>query len=362
MKSRQRGPPAEQSRLGLRAVTGVRVIMKQYVFCMGSPLRIPFFWVFVLLAAGLGCNAQSAPTTGAIDSKLDRQIKLTVRSQYNVPPDYSVTVGQRSKSDINGYDTLPITFSNGTGKKKTTTFLISKDNNTLARLEKFDLSKNPASGISVLGRPVRGNPAAKVTLINFDDLECPFCARMHQELFPATEQHYGDLVRYIYMDFPLVEIHPWALHAAVDVNCMAAQSEPGYWALVDNIHARTKEISGDGGHQDPAASMKRLDEMTRQEGAQQKVNMDKLNSCIAKQDDSKIRASMKEGDALGIDGTPTMFINGERATGAIPQSMLWTIIDRAIRDSGGVPPPQQSEASPQGGPAATAAPAPPKGK
>ena len=68
---------------------------------------------------------------------------------------------------------------------------------------------------------------------------------------------------------------------------------------------------------------------------------------------------MKQGDALGIDGTPTMFINGERATGAIPQSMLWTIIDRAIRDSGGVPPPQQSAASP---PPAAAPPASAAGK
>lgn len=323
---------------------------------MGYPLRISHLLVFVFLAAALGCNAQSAPTSTPLDSKLDRQIKLTVRSQYNVPPDYSVTLGQRTKSDINGYDTLPITFGNGTGRDKTTTFLISKDNNMLARLEKFDLSKNPASSISTLGRPIRGNPAAKVTLINFDDLQCPFCARMHEEIFPATEQHYGNQVRYIYMDFPLVQIHPWAMHAGVDVNCLAAQSEPGYWTLVDTIHSHSNEISGEGDHQNAATSAKKLDEMTRQEGVRDKVNMDKLNACIDKQDESKIRASMKQGDALGIDGTPTIFINGERATGAIPQSMLWTIIDRAIRDSGGVPPPQQN-GTPAAAPANTAAPA-----
>ena len=326
---------------------------------MGNPLHISRFLVFIFLAAGLGCNAQSASSASSSNSKLDRQIKLTVRSQYNVPPDYTVTVGQRTKSDIKGYDTLPITFSNASGKTKTTQFLISTDNKTLARLEKFDLAKNAASDISTAGRPVRGNAAAKVTLINFDDLECPFCARMHQEIFPATEQHYGNLVRYIYMDFPLTEIHPWALHAAVDVNCLAAQSDPGYWALVDAIHSHSSQISGEGGHQDAAASMKKVDEMTRQEGVREKVNMDKLNACIDKQDETTVRASMKQGDALGIDGTPTMFINGERATGAIPQSMLWTIIDRAIRDSGGVPPPQQSAASP---PPAAAPPASAAGK
>ena len=57
-----------------------------------------------------------------------------------------------------------------------------------------------------------------------------------------------------------------------------------------------------------------------------------------------IRASMQQGDALGVDGTPTMFVNGERATGALSQDMLWTIIDRAIRDVGEVPPPDNNSA------------------
>lgn len=287
----------------------------------------------------MGCKAQPASANPPLESKLDRRIKLTIRSQYNVPPDYTVTLGKRSKSDIGGFDSLPVTFSGKDGSaKKTTTFLISSDNNTLARLEKFDLTKSPAASISTLGRPVRGNPNAKVTVINFDDLECPFCARMNDVLFPATEMHYGNQLRYIYMDFPLVELHPWALHAAVDVNCLAVQSQPGYWVLVDYIHSHGNEISGT--QSNLAASYQKLDELTKAQGKRDKVDSEKLNSCIAKQDESTVRAAMKQGDALGIDGTPTLFINGERATGALPQSMLWTIIDRAIADAGEVPPPQ----------------------
>jgi protein-disulfide isomerase len=307
---------------------------------MGSPLRISRVFLAFLLAAGVGCKAQSAPSNSGLQAKLDRQIKLTIRSQYNVPPDYTVTLGPRTKSDINGFDSLPVTFSKEGGQKKTMPFLISKDNNTLARLEKFDLTKNPATSIMTLGRPVRGNPKAKVTIINFDDLECPFCARMNAELFPPTEQHYGKQVRFIFMDFPLTQLHPWAMHAAVDVNCVAEQSHPGYWNLVDTFHSHADEIGGQRGKESVAASTQKLDDLTRAEGQRDKVDMGKLNSCIAKQDESGIRASMKQGDALGIDGTPTLFINGERATGAIPQSMLWTIIDRAIRDAGEAPPPQ----------------------
>jgi protein-disulfide isomerase len=250
-----------------------------------------------------------------------------------------VILGKREKSKILVFDTLPVTFSNGKGKSKTTQFLISNDNNTLARLEKFDLTRDPAAQISILGRPVRGNPKAKVTVIVFDDLECPFCARMNEVMFPGTEKHYGGQVRYIYKNFPL-PFHPWAMHAAVDVNCMADQSPAGYWNLIDYIHGHDSEVTAASGGKNIAASKKKLDDLTRAEGERQHVDMDKLNACIAKQDESAIRASIKEGDALGVDGTPTLFINGERATGALPQPMLWTIIDRALKSVGETPPPQ----------------------
>jgi protein-disulfide isomerase len=306
-------------------------------------LRITRFLLVFILVAGVGCKAQTAPVSTALQAKLDRQIELTIRSQYNVPPDYTVTLGQRSKSDISGFDTLPVTFSNG-DQKKITIFLISTDNNTLARLEKFDLTKAPGSAISVLGRPIRGNSKAKVTIINFDDLECPFCARMHEVLFPETQQHYGDQVRYIYLDFPLVQLHPWAMHAAVDVNCLADQSPTGYWNLVDTLHQQSDNISGAQGQQNLPASLKKVDDLTLAEGKRDNVDMGKLQACITKQDDGVIRSSMKQGDALGVDGTPTLFVNGERATGALSQSMLWTIVDRAIRDAGGVPPPDNNAA------------------
>lgn len=321
---------------------------------MRDPLRISSFFLLLLLVAGAGCRAQSTPIPTGVQAALDRQIKLTIRSQYNVPPDYTIVLGQRQKSEINGFDSLPVTFSDGKGHNKTTPFLISTNNNTLARLEKFDLTKNPALNIPTLGRPVRGNPKAKVTIISFDDLECPFCARMNAVLFPGTEQHYGALVRFIYKDFPL-PMHPWAMHAAVDVNCMADQSQPGYWNLVDYIHSHDGEISGADSHQNADAPMQRLDAATRAEGDRQHVDMKKLNACIAKQDESGIRTSMKQGDALGVDGTPTLFINGERATGALPQDLLWSIIDRAIKDAGEVPPPESIPAKTASAPAKTAA-------
>lgn len=304
--------------------------------------HISRFLLFVFLAAGLGCKAQSAQTNGPTRNPADRQIELTIRSQYSVPPDYTVTLGQRSKSDTLGFDSLPVTFSNGGPQNKTIVFLISKDDKKLARMETFDLTEDPALAISTSGRPILGNPNAKVTIVSFDDLECPFCARMNATLFPATEQHYGNLVRFIYLDDPIPQ-HPWAMHAAIDVNCVASQNQSGYWNLVNYIHSHADDINGN--QQSVADSDKRLDELTRQEGQREKIDMAKLNACIATQDETSIRSSSKQGEALGVNSTPTLFINGERIVGALPAPVLWKIIDRAIVDTGNIPPPRETAAT-----------------
>ena len=270
-----------------------------------------------------------------------------VRSQFNVPQDYNVAVGARKPSNIAGFDSLPITLSRGS-KSTVVNFLISTDGKTLARLETFDLTKDPASSIDVQGRPVRGNPNAAVTVVNFDDLECPYCARMHSSIFPSTLDRYKDKVRFIYKDDPLVEIHPWAMHAAVNANCLADQSGEVYWDYVDYIHAHGHDVTGED--RNVTKSFETLDRIARQEATLAKLNENKLNVCIAKQDETKVRASSKLAESLGIDGTPALFIDGERITGAIPEEQLWLVIDRALRAKGVEPPPSQSNTpQPSGG-------------
>jgi len=259
-----------------------------------------------------------------------------VRSEYDLPSDVDVSVGTRSPSQFPGYQNLPVTISRN-GKSQVLKFLISDDNTKLVHMDTMDLTKSPADSIDVTGRPIRGNPAAKVTIINFDDLECPYCARMHEELFPATLEHYKDQVRFIYKDDPLTDLHPWAMHASVDANCLAAQSGEVYWTYVDYLHAHGDEITGPD--RNLQKSFEALDRVARQEGTLGKLDENKLNACIAKQDETVVRASQKEAEALAIQGTPALFINGEKVDGAVPREQLWAVIDRALRDAGEQPPP-----------------------
>jgi protein-disulfide isomerase len=293
-----------------------------------------------LLLAGLltlcmtaGCKAQSAPQQ-APDPVLNRHIEVLVRAQFNIPPDISVTFGARKPSQIPGFDTLPVTLASSK-KQQQIDFLISTDGKTLARLETFDLVKDPVFAIDIAGRPIRGNPAAKVTVINFDDLECPYCARMHQSLFPSTLERYKGRVRFIYKDFPLTELHPWAMHAAVDANCLAAQSGDVYWSYVDYVHSHGDEISG--ADRSPAKSFDALNRIARQEATLAKLDPGKLDTCLAAQDEAQVRASLQEGDSLKIDGAPAVFVDGERIDGAVPEGQLWLVIDRALSAAGVTP-------------------------
>ena len=230
-----------------------------------------------------------------------------------------------------GFDTLPVTLESG-ARKTTIDFLISKDGKTLARLDKVDVSADPASKIDLTGRPVRGNKNAKVTIINYDDFQCPFCSRMHQTLINDVLGAYGDKVKVIYKDYPLYQIHPWATHAAVDANCLNQQSTPAYWGFADYVHctstrSRVRNVL-------LLSSSHSLDRRATEQGKKNGLDATKLQACIKAQDDSAVKASSKEGDDLGVDSTPTLFINGEKVAGAVPPEILTQIIDRALRAEG----------------------------
>lgn len=298
--------------------------------------RICLLAALIALGVAAGCKAQTPQQAQQPDPALTRRIEVMVRSQFNVPQDYNVSVGIRKTSQIPGYDDLPVTVSRG-AKSTVVNFLLSADGTKLARLETFDLAKNPMFSIDVAGRPVRGNPNAKVTFINFDDLECPYCARLHQTLFPSTLERYKDKVRFIYKDNPLKDMHPWATRAAVDANCLSAQSADAYWTYVDYLHSHGQEINGED--RNIEKSFAALDRIARQQGTLAKLDGTKLDACLAQQDDTQVKASMNEAESLKIESAPAAFVNGERVDGAVPEEQLWMVIDRALRAAGVEPPP-----------------------
>jgi protein-disulfide isomerase len=289
----------------------------------------------VLLVICLGCSAQSPPSP---PSDINRVIERQVRAHYSLPPDVKVILGPLRSSEFANYDALTVTFASP-NKKQDFEFLLSRDHKMLVRMTKLDLTSDPYAAvmkkIDVSGRPTRGNKDAKVTVVNYDDFECPFCSRMHQTLFPGLFKEYGDRVLFIYKDYPLEEIHPWAVHAAVNANCLAAQNSDAYWDYADYLHANQHAISSEKGRDGQNAE---LDKLATLQAQKHNLDVTKLQACVKAQDEKTVRASMHEGETVGVDATPTMFVNGQKLDGAVPPDEVRLALDQALKDAGVAPP------------------------
>ncbi len=306
--------------------------------------------LFLVLAGGFGCRAQ-VPAPGSISAvtpEVARRIEVLVRSHLSVPANYAIAVGPRTKSDVPGYSDVSIVFTADGKSSKPAHFLLSDDGKTLAQFSKFDISQDPRNLVNASGRPARGGPeAAPVVIVGYDDLECPFCAKMHAEIFPALLERYKDQVHIVYKDLPL-DIHPWALRAAIDANCLAVESPTAYWRMVDHVHLHASELGGE--EKSLAKANEALDTITLDEGRQAKVDPVKLNACVAKQDATAVRASIKEAEALGVESTPVLFINGEKLEGAYPLADVFRMVDEALVAQGKTPPPSPPAATSAGKP------------
>jgi protein-disulfide isomerase len=306
-----------------------------------------------LLLICLGCSAQSPPTASSSApspahpssapasspaADITHAIEREVRSHYSLPPDVNIILGPLRSSEFANYDALTVTFA-GPSKKQDFEFLLSHDHKTLMRMTKMDLTRDPYADvmkkIDVGGRPTRGNKDAKVVVVNYDDFECPFCSRMHSTLFPGLFKEYGDRVLFIYKDYPLEEIHPWAVHAAVNANCLAVQNTDAYWDYADYLHANQHSITGEKGRDGQNAE---LDKLATLQGEKHNVDVVKLQACVKAQDEKTVRASMQEGDNVGVDATPTMFVNGQKLDGAVPAEDVRLALDQALKDAGVAPP------------------------
>jgi protein-disulfide isomerase len=285
--------------------------------------------------------------------ELESRIQRQVRSYYNLPPSVKIAVGVPHGSEFKNYNELTVTLDAGDQDKKEYTFLVSKDGKTLVRFTRMDLTQDPYAAvmkkIDLAGRPTRGNKDAKVVAVNYDDFQCPFCSRMHQTLFPELLKEYGDRVVFIYKDYPLSEIHPWATHAAVDANCLAAQNTDAYWEFADFVHSSQREFNAQKGL---GAQFAALDRLTLQEGQKHGLNVAPLQACVQAQNEEAIKASKREAENIGVDSTPAMFVNGQKIDGALPIGEIRAILDSALQQAG-VPAPAHPASAP---------PNPPSGK
>lgn len=149
-------------------------------------------------------------------------------------------------------------------------------------------------GLSVAGDPLKGDKNARVTLIEFSDYQCPFCARHLYQTAPQIEKDYIQTgkVRYVLKDFPIASIHPQAFKGHEAAHCAGESGK--YWEMHSRLFANQK-----------AMSPKDLSDHAQALA----LDMPKFQQCLdGGKYASKIRNDISDGQKAGVQGTPTFFL------------------------------------------------------
>ncbi|MDE2292321.1 MAG: thioredoxin domain-containing protein [Elusimicrobia bacterium] len=170
-----------------------------------------------------------------------------------------------------------------------------------------DFSKDPDASnlakIRLKGATAEGPKDAKLTLVEFSDLECPHCRRSH-EILAAELKKYPHPVRVVFKNYPLT-IHPWAFHAAVAEACAARIDPAAAEKLRDAYFSKQDDVTPENVRDKTLAFAK---EAGLPEG--------RFKACYDGEETKEaVLADRREGDSLGVMGTPTLFINGRRVRG-----------------------------------------------
>jgi len=164
---------------------------------------------------------------------------------------------------------------------------------------------------------IRGNPDAEVTLVEFSDLQCPFCRSFHPTVQQALEE-YGDTIRWVYKHFPLDNIHPEARPAAEAAECVWKQKgDEGFWAFADKVFEEQDRI-GSTLYREVAESLG--------------MDIAKYDTCVSQRTyEDKVEQDYQQGLRAGVTGTPGSYVNGIPVKGAVPYATLKAAIDQALQ-------------------------------
>jgi protein-disulfide isomerase len=235
-----------------------------------------------------------------------------VRNLYAWGPEFKVRLGPVGPSASPAFYLVPIHVTIA-GQTDTGSVYVSKDGKTFLRGEMYEMSVNPFAEnlkhLNVEGNPTVGPANARVTIVEFSDFECPHCRELFRSLKTLETQY--PQIRVVYKDFPLNQIHPWTETASIGARCAYMQSPAAFWKVHDSLFENQDVISPEN-----------VWEKLMGYGADAGLDADAFKACMSSPEAKKaVEANRADGEALSVNSTPTMFING-RVLASADKSLL----------------------------------------
>ncbi|HVW87642.1 MAG TPA: thioredoxin domain-containing protein [Bryobacteraceae bacterium] len=278
--------------------------------------------LLLILGAATALIAQAPAPKKA--SALDKAtLEVWLRHLFVWPAPIQVTINDPKPGPMSDFYSVQIRGTSGPQMQEET-FYVSKDGQKIIRGSVYDINQNPfkpeLDKLKTEMRPSFGTPGAPVVIAEFSDFECPFCREEAKTLRDNILKTYPKEVRVYFFDFPLEQLHPWAKSAAIAGRCVFRQSASAFWDYHDWMFDHQADVTADNLKSKVVdfAKMKHLDDA-------------QLNSCMdTKATEGDVNQTLELGHSLGVNQTPTIFVNGRRLAGSMSWNDLKLVIDYEI--------------------------------
>jgi protein-disulfide isomerase len=278
-------------------------------------LTTAFFFGIATLAAGQAASPVPPPKAStaspsdlspAASAEMTKRVEAYLRKVYAWGPNFQVKIGPITQSAGGALYTLPVEVSMN-GQSDTAIVYVTKDGGYLIRGDIQNLNANPLESmrnqLHTDGYAFKGPADAKVVLVEFGDFECPSCRQLDTLLRQMLPQY--PQVKLVFKDFPLEQVHPWAMTAAIAGHCVLQKSEDAFWKFHDSVYDSQDLIS-------PENAYSKLTDLASSAGADQ----DAFKACMADPETKNtVQKSIDEGRSLQINSTPTTFVDGRTVVG-----------------------------------------------
>ena len=261
--------------------------------------------------------AAAGPARAA--AELKDKVAYQVREVFGIPGSVPLEMGATSPAEIDGLLKAPLTLGAG-AEAQIRTVYVTQDGKHWFMTEIHGLDENldveRSRRLKPEG-PFRGTAGAPISVVEFSDLECPYCKKAHQLLSEKLLTAYPGQIEWSYKQFPLTNIHPWSEKAAVAAECARRQKGEGFWKLVDQFFQNQEQVN-------PGNVRDKSLEFAKQAGLDEAA----FTACFDGQktlEDVKRQAA--EGDKLEVSSTPTFFVNGHAIRGVRDFSLFQQLID-----------------------------------
>jgi len=275
------------------------------------------------LLAALLCLAPLWADAGAKSAFDKPTLDAYIRHALVIPANVTMKIDDPKPAAAKGFQEVAVHLTFGQASKDLT-FYVSDDGTHIFRGDLYDVRTSPFQAqldkLKTDLSPSYGTPGAPAVLVIFSDFECPLCKQEAQTLKDHLLLTYPTQVRVYFKDFPLDPIHPWARTAAIAGRCIFRENPKAFWDYHDWMYAHQEEIKPDN-----------VKAKIMEFAAAKNLDAVQLGRCLdEKTTEGEVNASVAQGKSLGVDATPTIFLNGRPLVGNVPWEQLKTIIDEEL--------------------------------